>query len=220
MAKKESAEKAVRDIRRKTRRRFSAEEKIRIVIEGLRGEESIASLCRREGIVANLYYRWIKEFLEAGKKRLLGDTQREASSSEVHDLRKENARLKELVIGSEDPLHKLCAPILEVVKCVETPLASLSKVRATQRQLAPLQAAVWPDSRARTVPPNLSELCQSTRPLRPVSALRRAPGGGSRALHPGCGRRAFRRDSTWCRSEGSTARSRARRRCRVCGYVS
>ncbi len=97
MAKKESAEQAVRDIRRKTRRRFSAEEKIRIVIEGLRGEESIASLCRREGIVANLYYRWSKEFLEAGKKRLLGDTQREASSSEVSELRKENARLKELV---------------------------------------------------------------------------------------------------------------------------
>ena len=81
MAKKESAEKAVRDIRRKTRRRFSAEEKIRIVIEGLRGEESIASLCRREGIVSNLYYRWSKEFLEAGKKRLLGDTQREARTT-------------------------------------------------------------------------------------------------------------------------------------------
>ncbi len=72
MVKKESAEQAVRDIRRKTRRRFSAEEKIRIVIEGLRGEEGIASLCRREGIAANLYYRWSKEFLEAGKKRLLG----------------------------------------------------------------------------------------------------------------------------------------------------
>jgi transposase len=76
MAKRESAEKAIRDIRRKTRRRFSAEEKIRIVIEGLRGEESIASVCRREGIAANLYYRWSKEFLEAGKKRLLGDTRR------------------------------------------------------------------------------------------------------------------------------------------------
>ena len=97
MAKKESAEKAVRDIRRKTRRRFSAEEKIRIVIEGLRGEESIASLCRREGIAANLYYRWSKEFLEAGKKRLLGDTKREASTSEVVDLRQENARLKESI---------------------------------------------------------------------------------------------------------------------------
>ncbi len=67
------------------------------MIEGLRGEESIASLCRREGIAANLYYRWSKEFLEAGKKRLLGDTQREASSSEVTELRQENARLKELV---------------------------------------------------------------------------------------------------------------------------
>ncbi len=67
------------------------------MIEGLRGEESIASLCRREGIVANLYYRWSKEFLEAGKKRLLGDTRREANSGEVTDLRKENARLKELV---------------------------------------------------------------------------------------------------------------------------
>jgi transposase len=94
---KDSAEKAVRDIRRKTRRKFSAEEKIRIVLEGLRGEESIASLCRRESIVANLYYRWSKEFLEAGKKRLLGDTQREATSTEVTDLRKENARLKEVV---------------------------------------------------------------------------------------------------------------------------
>ena len=97
MEKKETAEKAVREIRRKTRRRFSAEEKIRIVIEGLRGEESIASLCRREGIASNLYYRWSKGFLEAGKKRLLGDTQRQANSSEVADLRKENARLKELV---------------------------------------------------------------------------------------------------------------------------
>ncbi len=76
MAKGASAEKVVREIRRKTRRRFSAEEKIRIVLEGIRGEESIATLCRREGIVANLYYRWSKEFLEAGKKRLQGDTQR------------------------------------------------------------------------------------------------------------------------------------------------
>jgi transposase len=97
MEKKDSAEKAVREIRRKTRRRSSAEEKIRIVIEGLRGEESIASLCRREGIAANLYYRWSKEFLEAGKKRLLGDTRREATSGEVSALRKENTRLKEIV---------------------------------------------------------------------------------------------------------------------------
>jgi transposase len=97
MERKKTAEMAVREIRRKTRRRFSAEEKIRIVLEGLRGEESVASLCRREGIAANLYYRWSKEFLEAGEKRLLGDTQREATSSKVADLRKEDARLKELV---------------------------------------------------------------------------------------------------------------------------
>jgi transposase len=97
MAKEGSAEQAIKDIRRQTRRKFSAEEKIRIVLEGLRGEESIATLCRREGIVANLYYRWSKEFLEAGKKRLLGDTQRAATSDEVAVLRQENARLKELV---------------------------------------------------------------------------------------------------------------------------
>ena len=94
MAKEASAEKRISDIRRKTRRRFSAEDKIRIVLEGLRGEESIATVCRREGIAANLYYRWSKEFMEAGKKRLLGDTKREATSSEVTDLKKENARLK------------------------------------------------------------------------------------------------------------------------------
>jgi len=78
-----SAEKTVRDIRRATRRRFSAEEKIRIVLEGLRGEDTIAELRRREGIAQNLYYRWSKEFLEAGKKRLAGDTAREASSDEL-----------------------------------------------------------------------------------------------------------------------------------------
>jgi transposase len=90
-------EKVVEEIRRKTRRRFSAEEKIRIVLEGLRGEESIAALCRREGLAPNLYYRWSKEFLEAGKKRLVGDTTRDATSTEVADLRKENAHLKQLV---------------------------------------------------------------------------------------------------------------------------
>ena len=87
----------VREIRRHTRRRFSAEEKIRIVLEGLRGEEGIAALCRREGIAPNLYDRWSKEFLEAGKKRLLGDTTREATSTEVQDLRRENSQLKQVV---------------------------------------------------------------------------------------------------------------------------
>ena len=93
----ESAEKTVRDIRRATRRHHSAEEKIRIVLEGLRGEDSIAELCRREGIVENLYYRWSKEFLEAGKKRLAGDTARAATSDEVKDLRREASALKEVV---------------------------------------------------------------------------------------------------------------------------
>ena len=94
---KDSAEKAVRDIRRATRRHYSAEEKIRIVLEGLRGEDSIAELCRKEGINQNLYYRWSKEFLEAGKKRLAGDTVREATSDEVRDLRQEALGLEEAV---------------------------------------------------------------------------------------------------------------------------
>ena len=94
---KDSTEKAVRDIRRATRRHYSAEEKIRIVLAGLRGEDSIAELCRKEGINQNLYYRWSKEFLEAGKKRLAGDTAREATSEEVKDLRQEALGLKEAV---------------------------------------------------------------------------------------------------------------------------
>ena len=94
---KEPAENVVQNIRRATRKRYSAEEKIRIVLEGLRGEESIAELCRREGISQNLYYRWSKEFLEAGKKRLAGDTAREATSGEVTSLRRESGALKEVV---------------------------------------------------------------------------------------------------------------------------
>ncbi len=93
----DSAEKTVRNIRRATRRRFSAEDKIRIVLEGLRGEDSIAELCRREGIAQSLYYSWSKEFLEAGKKRLAGDTAREATSDEVKGLRREAVALKEVV---------------------------------------------------------------------------------------------------------------------------
>src|SRR6516162_4151035 len=91
----EEAEKVVRDIRRATRRQYSAEEKVRIVIAGLRGEESIAELCRKEGINKNLYYRWSKEFLEAGKKRLAGDTAREATSDEVKALKAEASQRQE-----------------------------------------------------------------------------------------------------------------------------
>ena len=97
MAKKESVEKTIHNIRRKTRKKYSAEDKIRIVLEGLRGETTIAELCRREGINSNLYYRWSKEFLEAGKQRLAGNTTREADSGEVKDLKSENDQLKKLV---------------------------------------------------------------------------------------------------------------------------
>ena len=83
MGAKEPAEQVVRNIRRRTRKQYSAEEKIRIVLSGLRGEDSIAELCRREGIAESLYYSWSKEFLEAGRKRLSGDTARQASSGEV-----------------------------------------------------------------------------------------------------------------------------------------
>ncbi len=94
---KAPAERVVKEIRRRTRRQYSAEEKIRIVLEGLRGEESIAELCRREGINQNLYYRWSKDFLEAGKQRLAGDTARQATSDEVRVLRSEARDLKEVV---------------------------------------------------------------------------------------------------------------------------
>jgi transposase len=90
-----SAEQHVREIRRQTRKQYSAEEKIRIVLEGLRGEYSIAELCRREGIAESLYYKWSKDFLEAGKKRLSGDTARQATSGEVKELRQEASDLKE-----------------------------------------------------------------------------------------------------------------------------
>ena len=94
---KAPAERVVRDIRRATRKHHSAEDKIRIVLEGLRGEDSIAGLCRREGIAESLYYAWSKEFLEAGKRRLAGDTARAATTDEVKSLRREARTLKEVV---------------------------------------------------------------------------------------------------------------------------
>jgi transposase len=96
-AAKAPAEQVVRDIRRATRKHHSAEDKIRIVLEGLRGEDSIAGLCRREGIAESLYYAWSKEFLEAGKRRLAGDTARAATTDEVKSLRQEARTLKEVV---------------------------------------------------------------------------------------------------------------------------
>lgn len=95
--RKSHGEKVVKDIRRATRKQYSAEEKIRIVLDDLKGEDSIAELCWREGIAPSLYYNWSKEFLEAGKKRLAGDTARAATSGEVKDLRREARDLKEVV---------------------------------------------------------------------------------------------------------------------------
>jgi transposase len=94
---KAPSEKVLKDIRRATRRHFSAEDKIRIVLDGLRGDDSIAELCRREGIAQSLYYVWSKEFMEAGKRRLAGDTARAATTDEVKDLRRESTALKEVV---------------------------------------------------------------------------------------------------------------------------
>ncbi len=94
---KRPAEQVIKDIRRATRRHFSAEDKIRIVLDGLRGEDSIAELCRKEGIAQSLYYVWSKEFMEAGKRRLAGDTARAATTDEVKDLRRESSALKEVV---------------------------------------------------------------------------------------------------------------------------
>jgi len=92
--KKASAQSTVRTIRRQTRKKYSAEEKIRIVIEGLRGESTVAELCRKEGISQSLYYSWSKEFLEAGKSRLAGDTKRNADANEVKEMRPEVEQLK------------------------------------------------------------------------------------------------------------------------------
>ena len=94
---KPSAQAVVKDIRRATRKQYGAEEKIRIVLEGLRGEDSIAELCRREGIAQGVYYKWSKDFMEAGKRRLAGDTLRAANTDEVRDLRREARELKEVV---------------------------------------------------------------------------------------------------------------------------
>jgi transposase len=97
LSAKKPAEQVVKDMRRATRRHFSAEDKIRIVLDGLRGEDSIAELCRKEGIAQSLYYTWSKEFMEAGKRRLAGDTARAATTGEVQDLRRETSALKECV---------------------------------------------------------------------------------------------------------------------------
>ena len=97
MPKKKNASSLISDLKRKTRRNYSSEEKIRIIIDGMRGEMTIAELCRKEGISQGIYYKWSKDFMDAGKRRLTGDTMREANTSEVKELKDENRSLKELV---------------------------------------------------------------------------------------------------------------------------
>jgi transposase len=97
MPKKKNASSLINELKRKTRRNYSSEEKIRIIIDGMRGEMTIAELCRKEGISQGIYYKWSKDFMDAGKRRLTGDTMREANTSEVKELKDENRSLKELV---------------------------------------------------------------------------------------------------------------------------
>lgn len=107
-SKKQSTESKVREIKRRTRKKYSSEEKIRIILEGLRGDESIAEICRKAGINSNVYYKWSKDFLEAGKRRLSGDIKREATISEVQELKNENMDLKQLVaeLSLENRMYK------------------------------------------------------------------------------------------------------------------
>ncbi len=143
---REPAAQVVKEIRRATRKHYSAEEKIRIVLEGLRGEDSIAELCRREGIPPNVYYRWSKEFLGAGKKRLAGDTAREATSDEVRGLRREAAALKEAAdLTLENPCSKKHAwgwggrhmryPVSEKIEIIRLVEHSHLSVRETLEQI-------------------------------------------------------------------------------------
>jgi transposase len=97
MVKKKSTSSLISELKRKTRKVYSSEEKIRIIIDGIRGETTIAELCRKEGISQGNYYKWAKDFMEAGKRRLSGDTMREANTTEVHEIKTENQSLKELV---------------------------------------------------------------------------------------------------------------------------
>jgi transposase len=107
MAKKRSTTSLIKDLKRKTRRSYSSEEKIRIIVEGLRGEMTIAELCRKEGISQGIYYKWSKDFMEAGKRRLTGDTMREANTSEVRELKEENLELKQVVAELNLEVRKL-----------------------------------------------------------------------------------------------------------------
>ena len=153
---KEPAERVLKDIRRATRKHFSAEDKIRIVLDGLRGEDSIAELCRREGIAQSMYYGWSKEFLEAGKRRLAGDTARAATTDEVKDLRQETTALKEVVAeqaleirllkksmigdGGDERMRYPASEKLEIIRIVEQ---SHLPVRTTLEQIGVPRATFY-----------------------------------------------------------------------------
>lgn len=173
-----SSEQVVKDIRRATRKHYSAEEKIRIVLDGLRGEHSIAELCRREGIAESLYYSWSKEFLEADKRRLAGDTARAATSSEVKDLRQQAQELKKVVAEQALELRLLkkydrgwgrrgmrypASEKLEIIRLVEQ---SHLPVRRTLKMLGILPSRFyrWYDRYQTSGPEALAD--QSSKPRR------------------------------------------------------
>ncbi|MBD9529547.1 IS3 family transposase [Paracoccus sp. PAR01] len=182
---KAAADRAVRDIRRATRKVHSAEEKIRIVLAGLRGEDSIAELCRREGIAQSVYFSWSKEFLEAGKRRLAGDTARQANSAEVKDLRAEAAALKEVVadLTLENRLPKKkhergwgrrrmrypASEKLEIIRLVEGSHLSVRRT-LTKLGIAPTTFYRWYDRYVTTGPEGLED-----RPSRPSRVWNRIP---------------------------------------------
>jgi transposase len=176
---KPPAERMVKDIRRQTRRHFSAEDKIRIVLDGLRGEDSIAELCRKEGIAQSLYYTWSKEFMEAGKRRLAGDTARAATTGEVQDLRRETRALKECVadLTLENRLLKKASSRMGATT---NEVSRIREARDHQdrRAVAPVRQANAGPARHR--PPDLLPL------VRPLP--RRRPGGaGGSAIDTGPG---------------------------------
>src|SRR3954471_8917358 len=197
---KAPAEQVIKEIRRATRRQFSAEEKIRIVLSGLRGEDSIAELCRREGIVQNLYYRWSKEFLEAGKKRLAGDTARAATPQEVKDLSREAGALKEVVaeLVLENRLLKKSTIGAGEDEALDTPLPRSWKSSGWSRARRCRCATRWQSSASRGRP-SIAGMTGIARagPMPWRTEYRERSASGT----------AFRR---WCATASSSARSTSR----------
>ena len=139
VTRKSPSEKLVKDIKRATRKQYSSEEKIRIVLDGLRGEDSIAELCRREGISQGIYYKWSKDFMEAGKKRLAGDTARAANTDEVKDLRREARDLKEVVAEQTLELRLLKKNMLGPSRDIATQCPAGQWMGATTNEISPIR---------------------------------------------------------------------------------